>query len=249
MVVPHFQLVVVDLMSILAGSGEATERVFAEALASEATWAPHAEVRSVLGLPLPRALAALFHTGASLDADARRAERAHARLVRSFGEHYSNLGAVRELEGTSQALAALRTHGLRIAIVSVMPRVVTDVIMSSVDWFDRGLVDTLVTVEDVSDARPQPGLIVEAMRRTGVVDARQVIKIGDTPADLAEGTLARCGAVVGLTSGRHSRSELMRRPHTHLVDQVLSVLDVLAVARVAGRVAGYPETLRFALPG
>lgn len=249
MVVPQFQLVVVDLMSTLAGSGEVTERLVTEALASEATWAPPEEVRSVLGLPLRRAIPALFRTGTSLDDIARRADRAHDRLVCSLAAHYTQLGAVREHEGTGRAFAALRAQGLRVAIASAMPRIVTDVITSSVDWFDRGLVDTLVMAEDVSDRRPQPGMILEAMRRTQVRDARQVVKIGDTPADLAEGTLAGCGAVVGLTSGRHPRTELFLRPHTHLLDQLLSVLDVLAIAKVARRVAAHPGAAQLDRPG
>ncbi len=55
------------------------------------------------------------------------------------------------------------------------------------------------------------------------------MKVGATPADLAEGTIGRCGAVVGLTSGSHGRDELVLRPHTHLVDRMVSLLDVLAL--------------------
>src|SRR5262249_13771038 len=39
-----------------------------------------------------------------------------------------------------------------------------------------------------------------------------------TPADLAEGTAAQCGFVVGVTSGSHTRDELAACAHTHLVD-------------------------------
>lgn len=73
------------------------------------------------------------------------------------------------------------------------------------------------------------------MGRTGIVDPNKVVKVGDTPADLAEGTLAGCGVVMGLTGAMHSRDELLLRPHTHLVERMSALLDVLALVEVGRR--------------
>jgi phosphoglycolate phosphatase-like HAD superfamily hydrolase len=124
---------------------------------------------------------------------------------------------------------------MRIAIATVMPPSVRDALASGLSWFDRGLVDTLVGAEQVDAPRPQPGMILEAMMRTGVVDAKRVIKLGDTPADLAEGTLAGCGMVVGLTRGLYSGGELLLRPHTHLIEQLPALLDLVATSFVGTR--------------
>jgi phosphonatase-like hydrolase len=227
-----YQLVVIDLMCTLVDSEHVTTRLLADTLAATGIDTTEGELRAVLGLPLHRAIAALVHTGASLEVDAARADRTHRRLVDALRAHYSRLGSVRELEGVTEAFATLRAQGLRIAVATVMPHAVADTILASLDWFDRGLIDTVVGCEDVHAPRPQPGMIFEAMRRTGIVDAKRVVKVGATPADLAEGTLAGCGAVVGLTCGMHSRDELWLRPHTHLVDRIASLLDVLALAEV-----------------
>jgi phosphoglycolate phosphatase-like HAD superfamily hydrolase len=69
------------------------------------------------------------------------------------------------------------------------------------------------------------------MARLGVADSRRVAKVGDTPADLHEGTNAGCGMVIGITGGTHTRAELEPHPHTHLIE---SVRDLPALLRLDG---------------
>jgi 2-aminoethylphosphonate-pyruvate transaminase len=67
------------------------------------------------------------------------------------------------------------------------------------------------------------------MQLTGCSDPRRVAKIGDTPADLGEGTAAECGFVVGVTSGSHTRDELLPHPHTHLVETLDELWPILGL--------------------
>lgn len=230
-----FKLVVVDLMSLVADSGEVTARLLATALRAHRGEASHDEVRSVLGLPLRRAAGALVQTGMSLDADARRVDSIHDNVVAALDAHYARPCSIREIHGATQTLGALRAQGMRIAMVTVMPPSVRDALVSGLRWLEQGLVDTVVGHEQVDSGRPQPGMTFEAMMRTGVVDAKRVITLGDTPAALAEGTLAECGMVVGLTRGPYSHQELLVRPHTHLVEQTPSLLDLVATSFVGTR--------------
>ena len=234
---PQFQLVVVDLLSTVQKTAEVCAQLLASALRAEGVDATGEEVRSVLGLPLRRAVSALSRTGSGLSAEARRHDRVHDAVVAGLRDHYSSQGAVREVAGASRAFAGLRAQGLRLAVVTNLPRSVAGVILGSLEWHDRGLVDTVVRCEEVEDPRPQPGMVYEAMRRTAVVDAARVVKAGQTPADLAEGALAGCGAVVGLTHGSHAHHELRLRPHTHLIDRLETLADIIAIAEVERRSA------------
>ena len=46
--------------------------------------------------------------------------------------------------------------------------------------------------------------MIDALRtRLGGIAYAEVAKVGDTPIDLHEGTMARCGLVVGVLSGAH----------------------------------------------
>jgi phosphoglycolate phosphatase-like HAD superfamily hydrolase len=67
------------------------------------------------------------------------------------------------------------------------------------------------------------------MMLTGIYDPARVVKIGDTVADLNEGNAAGCGLVVGVTSGAGSRDVLQREEHTHLIDNIPELLNVLGL--------------------
>jgi phosphoglycolate phosphatase-like HAD superfamily hydrolase len=67
------------------------------------------------------------------------------------------------------------------------------------------------------------------MALTGVSDPRRVAKVGDTPADLAEGRAAGCGLVVGVTEGSHRPEELEPFPHTHLIPSVAALPSLLGL--------------------
>jgi|GEM_PF-263121 len=231
----QFQLVVIDLMCLVEGAGETLTRMLRSTLRAERIDVAPDDVRAVLGLPVRRATAALLQTGMSLSASVERSDRVHDAFLAEIGEHWTGRGSIREVDGATAALCSLRAQQLRIAIGTHLPRSVVDVILANVGWYDRGLVDTSVTCDEVDDPRPHPGVILEAMRRTGLADARRVLAMGETPANLAEGTLARCGAVVGVTSGLFRRDELELRPHTHLVGRVGDVLDVIAVHETSKR--------------
>ena len=65
------------------------------------------------------------------------------------------------------------------------------------------------------------------MSLCGISIAAAVAKVGDTPADLLEGTAAGCGLVIGITSGSHTRTALAAHPHTHLIDHLSEVCSII----------------------
>jgi phosphoglycolate phosphatase-like HAD superfamily hydrolase len=68
------------------------------------------------------------------------------------------------------------------------------------------------------------------MQRFGVTSPSRVAKVGDTPADLEEGRNAGCGLIVGVTSGTHTREQLERCPHTHLIEDVRELPGLLGLS-------------------
>lgn len=65
------------------------------------------------------------------------------------------------------------------------------------------LVDCSVHVACISGerGRPAPYMIFYAMEKLDIQSVHEVIKIGDTPADMLEGRNAGCRGVVGVLSG------------------------------------------------
>jgi phosphoglycolate phosphatase-like HAD superfamily hydrolase len=55
----------------------------------------------------------------------------------------------------------------------------------------------------------------------------EVAVVGDTTSDLVAGTRAGASLVVGVLSGAHTRAELASAPHTHLIDSVADLCDLV----------------------
>jgi phosphoglycolate phosphatase-like HAD superfamily hydrolase len=65
----------------------------------------------------------------------------------------------------------------------------------------------------------------------GITGVSCVAKIGDTQADMEEGTNAGCPFVIGVTTGAYTREQLLEYPHTHLVGSVADVPALLLAGR------------------
>lgn len=108
------------------------------------------------------------------------------------------------LEGVREAMRLLGERGVTVGYVTGFAREPAQRLLQ-VAGLDYAV---LVGSDEVASGRPAPDLILEAMRRLGLSDARQVAYAGDTPVDVGSGVAAGCGLVFALTCGAHSRAEL-----------------------------------------
>jgi phosphoglycolate phosphatase-like HAD superfamily hydrolase len=51
--------------------------------------------------------------------------------------------------------------------------------------------------------------------------------VGDTASDLLAGSRSGASLVIGVLSGAHARAELARAPHTHLIESVADLPELL----------------------
>ncbi len=151
----------------------------------------------------------------------------HADFVGAMLEHYRTSPSVRASEGALGVFGTLRAHGMRIALDTGFNRTIADAILDRLGWSGRDVIDATVASDEVLRGRAYPDLIERAMTLTGVSHASSVAKIGDTPADLHEGTAAGCRIVIGVTTGSHTRAALADHPHTYLVEHLAEVPPLL----------------------
>ena len=153
--------------------------------------------------------------------DVRRAEQvaeeALATFVQSMRAAYEH--SLRPVNGAEEVFTFLRERGIKVATDTGFDAQVTQLIVQRLDWPGR-LIDLAVCSSDVPRGRPAPYMIFRAMEQVGVIDVRQVMKIGDSPADLEEGFNAGCGEVIGVLSGAHTIETLGPCPHTRLLPSV-----------------------------
>jgi len=123
------------------------------------------------------------------------------------------------IPGAEETFAFLRDRGIKIATDTGFDATISGLIMERLNWPGR-LIDLAVSSSEVPRGRPAPYMIFRAMERLGVLDVHQVMKVGDSPADLEEGYNAGCGEVIGVLSGAHTAATLGPCRHTRLIGSV-----------------------------
>jgi phosphoglycolate phosphatase-like HAD superfamily hydrolase len=70
-------------------------------------------------------------------------------------------------------------------------------------------------------------MIFHCMEATGVTDVRNVANAGDTVLDLQAGYNAGVALNIGVLSGAHGRDQMQEQPHTHLLNSVAELPQIL----------------------
>ena len=215
------ELAALDIAGTTVQEGGAVYRVLAEVVADHGTPASDTEIRRWMGADKREALAAL--TG---DPDA--VEKLHDEFVTRLQKAYAAVPPT-PLPGVPEALAALRTAGVRVALTTGFDRQVTDPLLAALGWRLGEHLDAVVCASEVAAGRPEPYLIHRAMELTGVDDPARVLAAGDTVLDIRAGHAARAGIVIGVLSGAQTRAELSVERPTHMlagVHEIPALLDL-----------------------
>jgi len=142
--------------------------------------------------------------------------------------HYLHT-AIIPTEGTMEVFEFLKERNIKIALTTGFYRKVTDIILQKLNWnvgldqnnVGSALINASISSDQVIASRPAPFMIFRAMELCNVTDVRKIIKIGDTPSDLAEGKNAGCLYSFGITNGTHSKSELEIYENDGLIENLI----------------------------
>jgi phosphonatase-like hydrolase len=135
---------------------------------------------------------------------------------------------VRAMPGAEETFQWCRDKGLKVATDTGFHRDINNAIIESLGWAKKNLIDLAVHVENTGGVgRPAPYMIFYAMQRLGIQRVQNVVKVGDTPADLLSGTNAGCAGNIGVLSGANSIDVLGRVRHTHIVPSVADLPHLL----------------------
>ncbi len=156
-----------------------------------------------------------------------RALEVFARYTELMIQYYRN--EIKPMAGVEATFEWLHAHDIKVAIDTGFHRDVTNAIIEGTGWLERGLVDLVVTVEDAPGncGRPAPFMLYHAMMQLNVQSIHEVVKVGDTPADMLEGYHAGCAGIVGVMSGPLPIASYAGRRHTHLIPSVADLPELL----------------------
>jgi phosphonatase-like hydrolase len=222
------ELVVFDMAGTTINDDDGVNRCVRAALAEANVVVSREAVNQVMGIPKPVALRKLLETAKRTDL-LPQLDRIHADFVDRMTRFYQTDPSVHEIPGAGEVFQKLRGAGIRVALDTGFTRDIADVVLARLGWNQPGILDGTVTSDEVERGRPHPDMVHKAMRDLGISDARRVAKVGDTPADLDEGTSAGCGLVVGVTEGSHTADQLRPYPHTHLLGTIRELPALLGI--------------------
>ncbi|PKA98161.1 phosphonatase-like hydrolase [Flavobacteriaceae bacterium MAR_2009_75] len=134
-------------------------------------------------------------------------------------EAYKTL-EVTTFEGVEASLANLKSQGIKIALNTGYNRKIAELLLQKMNWKQGEQYDALVTADDVTKGRPDPAMILEAMKVLDVQDSKKVIKAGDSIIDIEEGKNADCIATVGVTTGAHTEAQLNSAQPTYVLNSL-----------------------------
>ena len=114
----------------------------------------------------------------------------------------------------------LRYNGVKIALNTGYNIDIQNLLVDKLNMIN--FIDDYISSEEVTKGRPAPYMIHELMERNGVSDINEVVKVGDTVADIREGKNAGCDTV-GVLSGSDSLSLLRKEKPNFVVNNITCI--------------------------
>ena len=221
---PPIRMVALDMAGTTVADGGAVEEAFQHALdvvgltAGQLKSDPQDYIRRTMGQSKITVFTEL------LGGDRHLAEQANAAFEDAF-DGAVDRGEVWAIPGAEACLATLRQAGMRLCLTTGFSPATRDRIISALGW--EALVDLVLSPSDAGRGRPWPDMILAAVLRLRIDDVAEVAVVGDTSSDLLAGSRSGASMVIGVLGGAHSRAELARAPHTHLIDSVAELPALL----------------------
>jgi len=100
-------------------------------------------------------------------------------------------------------------------------------ILEKLRWETGKQIDGLITASDVANNRPNPDMILLAMKRFDITNAKEVVKVGDSIIDIEEGKNAGCGLSIGITTGAHTYQQLATANPNNIINNLTQLLLLL----------------------
>jgi phosphonatase-like hydrolase len=100
-------------------------------------------------------------------------------------------------------------------------------LISKLGWVIGDQIDGLVTASDVSNNRPKPDMILLAMEQFHITDPQEVLKVGDSTIDIEEGRNAGCRFNIGITTGAHTKEQLLTVAPDFILNNLLELIPIL----------------------
>jgi phosphonatase-like hydrolase len=159
-------------------------------------------------------------------ADDQIANRIHTAFRVMLTVAYDELD-VKPIRGADDIFAYLKDAGLYCVLNTGYDHDTAHKLLRKLGWEESNAIDAVVTASDVSSNRPEPDMILLGMKKMGITNPLEVIKVGDSAIDIEEGQNAGCGLNIGITTGAQTREQLLQQRPDHVIDDLRELIDII----------------------
>jgi phosphonatase-like hydrolase len=213
------KMVVFDMAGTTVADKNSVSDAFISAFSSRGLTISRHMVDPLMGYKKPMAIKMVLDR-INADASEKTITQIHEQFVDEMLNHYEFSAEVQPMPGAEETLWQLKEEGMIIALNTGFSRDIADVIVERMQWREMGLVDDYIASDEVAYGRPDPAMILKLMRRAGITDPKEVIKIGDTEVDVREGKNAGCLYSIAVTTGTFTREELKSYHPDFIIDHL-----------------------------
>jgi phosphonatase-like hydrolase len=217
------ELVVLDMSgTTVKDKGEITE-AFAKTFSEKGYTISSEKIAAVMGYKKTDAIRTLLEEFAPdksvITED--HINQMHEFFIDNMIDYYKNSGELEAMPYAEETFSFLKNNNIKIGLDTGFFSNITNVIIEQLGWLKNGLIDFVVSSDEVAEGRPQPFMIQELMHRANVTDTKKVIKIGDTEVDIKEGRNAHCLFTMAVTTGKSfTREQLELYQPDYVIDSL-----------------------------
>jgi len=132
-------------------------------------------------------------------------------------------------DNTAEVFAELKKNGILVVLNTGYNSQTANSLINKLGWVKGEHFNGLVTASDVKNNRPQPDMILLAMHQFDITDAQHVINVGDSTIDIEEGRNAGCKFNIGITTGAHTKEQLVLANPDFILDNLLELLPIVGI--------------------
>ena len=224
----NYSLVVFDMAGTTVRDKGNVADAFIRAFRQFGIEVPEEEVNKVMGwrkIDAIQLLLSKYHTG-KLDDNKVLVDQIHDIFIDNMVTFYERDEDLQPMEHAEELFTSLKQRNIKVALNTGFTRRITDVILKKLEWTNNNLIDFVIASDEVPEGRPYPFMIQQLMQNSGIANAADVVKVGDTEVDVQEGRNAGCGLVVSVTTGAYTKEQLQGYKPDHIIDS-LSELPAL----------------------
>lgn len=196
---------------------------------------PEEEVYTLMGYKKPEAIKMMlekYYPGA-ISSNRNIVSKIHDAFTAAMIHFYETDASIEPMADAEYVFSQLQAMDIKVALNTGFGSMITEVILKRLGWNRTKLIDFVISSDEVKYGRPHALMIQEAMKAVRVQHAAQVVKIGDTEVDIAEGRTAGCGLVVAVTTGAYTKEQLQQYRPDAIINNLKELLPILKAAPIA----------------